>query len=117
MKVVIYFNPSCSKSKEALRLLETQGHEVEIKDYLKEGLSQLEIESIALSLQSCVKGLVRTKEAPYQDLNIDWEDHQAAIRALCEHPILLERPIVIAEGRALIARPPSHLLSFLSGLK
>ncbi|MDD1612681.1 MAG: arsenate reductase (glutaredoxin) [Methylococcaceae bacterium] len=115
MKVKIYHNPRCSKSRETLQLLRDKGIEPEIVEYLKTPPSADELEEILQKLGIEPRDLMRKKEKPYDehDLFDKSLDRQALIRAMVEHPILIERPIVIIGEKAAIGRPPENVLAIL----
>jgi arsenate reductase len=115
MKVKIYHNPRCSKSRETLQLLHDKGIEPEIVEYLKTPPSAEELDAILQKLGIEPRDLMRKKEKPYDenDLFDKSLDRQTLIRAMVEHPILIERPIVLAGDKAAIGRPPENVLAIL----
>lgn len=110
---IIYHNPKCSKSREALAFLKGKGVEVRVVEYLKEPLSKEELKSLIAILQGPISALVRTKEDLYQKLKFDIESKELVAKYLEEYPQLMERPIVIKGSLAIIARPTSVLEGFL----
>ncbi|HIE72940.1 MAG TPA: arsenate reductase (glutaredoxin) [Flavobacteriales bacterium] len=110
----IYHNPRCSKSRQALALIQEKGQEVEIIEYLKESLSFKDLKSILEMLNIKAIELIRTNE-------IIWKENykakemtdQELINAMMENPKLIERPIVIKNGKAIIGRPPEKVLDLL----
>jgi len=113
-KVTIYHNPRCSKSREALKLLEEQGADVEVVKYLDTPPSKEELKSLLGMLGISARELMRTKEAIYKELGLkDVEDEEKLIEAMVEHPRLIERPIVIKDGKAVIGRPPQKVIELL----
>jgi len=115
MNVKIYHNPRCGKSRQTLQLIKEQGIEPEIIDYLKTPPSAPELDDILQKLSMEPRDLIRKKEAEYKANGLDDEtlDRQALINGMINHPILIERPIVIANGKAAIGRPPEQVLSIL----
>jgi arsenate reductase (glutaredoxin) len=115
MKVKMYHNPRCSKSRQTLQLLQDQGLDVEIIEYLKTPPSAEELEAILQKLNLEPRQLMRQKEAEYQDHHLDDTslDKPSLLNAMVQYPILIERPIVIANGKAAIGRPPENVLSIL----
>lgn len=109
MKIRILHNPRCSKSREALKLLEDQGHTPEIIEYLKGGLSKKFLTDTLKALGLKAKDVLRTKEEIFKELNLNLEDEDAVIDAILHHPVILERPIVIKEKKAVIGRPPENI--------
>ncbi|WJW76069.1 arsenate reductase (glutaredoxin) [Thiohalobacter sp. IOR34] len=114
-KVVIYHNPRCSKSRQTLQLLRERGIEPEVVEYLKTPPSPAELKEILERLGLEPRQLMRRKEAEYRTSGADDEslDQAQLIRILHEHPKLIERPIVLAAGRAAIGRPPEQVLEIL----
>ena len=106
MEVKIYHNPRCSKSRQALELLENKGINPTVKKYLDEGLTIDEIMELSGLLKKDIIDFVRTKEEAYKALGIDWNNNDAAAKALSKNPKILERPIVINGKKAIVARPP-----------
>lgn len=115
MSVVIYHNPRCSKSRQTLELLQSKGVEPEIREYLKAPPSVAEIEELLGQLGMEPVGLMRRKEAPFKELGLGdgLKSREVLIQAMHENPVLIERPIVIANGKAAIGRPPEDVLKIL----
>lgn len=115
MSVKIYHNPRCSKSRQTLELLQAQGIEPEIIEYLKTPPSTAELNDILEKLDMEPRELMRKKEAEYKAAGLDDESlsRQALINGMVNNPILIERPIVIANGKAAIGRPPEDVLAIL----
>lgn len=115
MNVKIYHNPRCGKSRQTLQLLKQQNIEPEIIDYLKMPPTAQELEDILQKLAMEPRQLMRKKEAEYKASGLDDEslDRQTLINGMISHPILIERPIVIANGKAAIGRPPEAVLAIL----
>lgn len=111
MAIKIWHNNRCSKSREALRLLEEKGEEIEVYNYLKETPCSDEIKAVLKKLNIKAKDLMRTKEKIFKELGLkDIEDEETLIKAMVEHPKLIERPIVISDSKAIIGRPPELVL-------
>jgi arsenate reductase len=115
MSVTIYHNPRCGKSRQTLQLLQAQGIEPEIIEYLKNPPSAEELEDILQKLGMEPRELMRKKEPDYKtnSLNDASLDRQALIKAMATHPILIERPIVLSNGKAALGRPPESVLEIL----
>jgi arsenate reductase (glutaredoxin) len=109
----LYHNPRCSKSRDALALLREAGVEPTVVEYLKQPLSQGRLQEVATLLGVRPRALVRTKEALFESLRLDLDDDAAVLAALASHPELLERPIVVRDGRAAIGRPPENVRTLL----
>ena len=115
MSVKIYHNPRCSKSRQTLQLLEEKGVEVDVIEYLKVAPSEEELNSALELLGFSPRQLMRKGEKVYKELNLGDKDlsGQQLITAMLENPILIERPIVFANGKAAIGRPPESILNIL----
>lgn len=112
--LTIYHNPRCSKSRETLALLREHNAEPEIVDYLKDPPSKDQLRELIRMLGGDAHALLRTKEAPYKELGLSPSSSaDAIVNAIVQHPVLLERPIVVRGGKAAIGRPPENVLSLL----
>lgn len=114
-QALIYHNPRCSKSRQTLQLLNERGIKAETIEYLKDTPSREALEHILSLLQLEPRELMRTKEEAYRELGLDDPQlgRDALIEAMLANPILIERPIVIANGKAAIGRPPEKVLEIL----
>ncbi len=115
MTVTIFHNPRCSKSRSTLQLLSEKGVEPTIVEYLKNIPTEDELEQILQLLGMEPRDLMRKGEAAYKEAGLDDPSlsRKKLIRAMVEHPILIERPIVVANGKAAIGRPPEKVLDIL----
>lgn len=115
MSVTIYHNPRCSKSRATLALLKEKGVEPEIIEYLRTPPSKDEMTRILDGLAVAPRDLMRKKEEPYKALNLgdDSMDRDALIDAMLENPILMERPVVVKDGKYALGRPPENVLEIL----
>ena len=116
MIVSIWHNPRCSKSREALALLEARGVSPKIVRYLETPPSAKEIKAAARLLGfSSVRELIRVKDADYATLRLADPklSEDALAQALHETPALIERPVVFARGKAAIGRPPEAILEII----
>ena len=115
MAVRIYHNPRCSKSRQTLALLRENNIDPEIIEYLKVPPSASELAEILDKLGMEPRQLMRRKEEPYKSLALDDPDksREALIQAMVDHPILIERPIVVQGDRAALGRPPESVLEIL----
>ncbi len=111
----ILHNPRCSKSRETLELVRAQGIEPTIVEYLKDTPDSAEIHGILTMLGAQPRDIMRTGEKVYKELGLDDADlsNHTLIEAMVDNPILIERPIVIANGKAAIGRPPKTVLDIL----
>ncbi|MGH8182434.1 MAG: arsenate reductase (glutaredoxin) [Rhodanobacteraceae bacterium] len=114
-RVVIWHNPRCSKSRGALELLQARGIEPVVVDYQKNPPGADEIERALKLLDLRPRGLMRKGEARYAELDLDNPalSHGQLVAAMAANPILIERPIVFANGEAAIGRPPENVLAIL----
>ncbi|MDC8770663.1 arsenate reductase (glutaredoxin) [Roseateles albus] len=115
MTIQLIHNPRCSKSREALSLLQAGGHTVEVIEYLKASLSLAELSELQRKLGLPARDMLRSNEDEYAALGLARPDLSEAelLAALAAHPQLLQRPIVVAGEKALIARPPEQLAAWL----
>ena len=113
--VRIYHNNRCSKSRATLALLEERGAAVEVVNYLDTPPTAAELAALLKQLGMTARQLLRTGEDEYRTLGLDnlalGED--ALIAAMVAHPKLIERPIVVANGKAALGRPPERVLAIL----
>ena len=111
----IYHNPRCSKSRQTLALLEEHGISPQVIEYLKTPPSQDELKVPQQKLNLPVTNMLRTKEKEFSqaDLNKPGISDDMIRKAVAEHPILLERPIVTCGDKAVIGRPPENVLALL----
>ncbi len=113
-RVIIWHNPRCSKSRAAMTLLEANGAEIEVVKYLDEVLSVERLGELLGQLGLEPRALMRTKEQIYIELNLkDENDRQKLIEAMVAHPKLIERPIVIKDGKAVVGRPIENIIDLL----
>ncbi|AOY88139.1 arsenate reductase (glutaredoxin) [Marinobacter salinus] len=111
----IFHNPRCSKSRQTLELLMDRGIEPEIIRYLETPPTEQELTDIVSALGLEPRDLMRTKEKEYKELGLDSPDlsRNQLIAAMAANPKLIERPIVLANGKAAVGRPPENVLSIL----
>jgi len=114
--VEIWHNPRCTKSRQTLKLLQERGVEPEVIRYLEQPPDADRIAAVLKMLGVEARQLMRRKEALYKSLGLkdDALDEPALIAAMADNPILIERPVVIAGGRAAIGRPPEAVLEILA---
>lgn len=113
-EIIIYHNPRCQKSRTALQELEESGAKIEVIEYLKDAPSVKELKELCTKLQLKPIDLVRKSEALYKE---DYKNKNLSdtewLKVLAEHPILIERPVVVKGSKALIAREAGALTKFL----
>ena len=115
MSVTIYHNSRCSKSRQTLALLEEKGIEPEIVEYLKTSPDTSTVKNLLSMLNLSPRELMRKGEAIFKENNLadDRLSDDQLISAMVENPILIERPIVVSNGKAAIGRPPESVLDIL----
>lgn len=118
MAMTFYHNPRCSKSRAALELIRAKGASVRIVEYLKSPPTRGELQALAKALSTDQGGgaraMIRDGEDAYRDAGLDAASSDTKlIDAIAEHPILLQRPILTRDGKAVIGRPPEAILSLL----
>ena len=114
MQITIYHNPRCSKSRQALALLQENGVEPRVVEYLKLPPTQEELAGVIGKLDRPPHDAVRAKEDAYAASGLSVDSAAVAVcKAIVAEPILLERPIVVKGSRAVIGRPPEDVLKLL----
>ena len=115
MKLTVLHNPRCRKSREALSILEAANKQYDIREYLKNPLSRDELIGILKKLNLRPVDIIRKGEKVFKErfkgkqlTDDQWVD------ALVEYPILIERPIVIADAQAVVGRPPENIQLLLA---
>ena len=113
--IKIWHNPRCSKSREALSILEENNCEKEIVKYLESTPESDEIKNTLNILGISARELMRTKEEIYKELNLKEEtDEDKLIEAMANNPKLIERPVLFKDGKAIIGRPTDKIAEFLN---
>jgi len=113
-RVLLLHNPRCSKSRAALTLLEESGASVDVRPYLDEPLSADELAELRRLLDRPAIEWTRRGEAAYREEGLAPDSDDAAVlAAMARHPILLERPIAVHGGRAVVGRPPQRIAELL----
>lgn len=118
--ITIYHNSRCSKSRAACELIagtyNSANEATEIVEYLKQPLTVAQLKQLNAQLGCTVREMIRDTEAEYKDLKLSdptLTDAQL-YEALAQHPILLQRPIVVRNGRAVIGRPPENVAALFA---
>ena len=114
-KPLLYHNPRCSKSREALALLQARGCEPELVLYLETPLTAKQLKALLAQLGISSRQLLRKTEDAYKTLNLADESlsEAALVKAMVANPKLIERPIFINGDKAVVGRPPEQVLSIL----
>ena len=115
MSWTIWHNPRCSKSRQTLALLQSKGVDPTVRRYLEDPPSAAEIKAALEMMGVEPRGLMRTKEAAYREQNLGGASVSAdtLVAAMANTPKLIERPLVIHQGRAALGRPPETVLTLL----
>jgi len=113
--VTLYHNPRCSKSRAALALLEENGCDVTIVEYLKTPPSVADLDILLDMLGLEPRDMMRRDEEEYQSLALGRPElaREQLLAAIHEHPRLLQRPVAVLGSRAVIGRPPEQVLELL----
>ncbi|MEM7204020.1 MAG: arsenate reductase (glutaredoxin) [Planctomycetota bacterium] len=112
--ITLYHNPNCSKCRQAVALLEEREVPYELRSYLDKAPTRDELERLLDKLGTeDPRVMMREKDERYERLGLVAANRATLLDALLEHPTLLQRPIAVRGGRALIARPPERLLDLL----
>lgn len=115
MSVVIYHNPACGTSRKVLARLKEAGREPEVIAYLKTPPDRKTLKTLLKSMGKSVRDILRKRGTPYEELRLGdpaLTDEQI-FDAIEKHPILIERPIVVIDGKAALCRPPEVVETLL----
>ncbi len=117
-EVTIFHNPRCSSSRTALGALEDRGVDLDVVEYLKTPLDRAGLEALIDQLDSEPASLVR-HDKRFGELGLapdGYTDRRAVVDLLVEHPELMQRPILVSGGRAVIARPAAEVVESFLGV-
>ena len=116
MDVSVYFNPACSNCRTVQGILNDKGVDADYVRYLESAPRREDLERVLTMLGTDdPRTIVREKEAVYSELGLASAGRDELLDAMTEHPILIQRPIVIKGDRAVVARPPERVLELLDG--
>jgi len=113
LKIIIYHNPSCSKSRAVLSILNTKQVEFDLIDYIKTPPTKSALQKMLFKIGGNASDLLRTNEKEYKDLGLENATDEQILDAITSYPVLLQRPIVITATNAIIGRPPEKVLEIL----
>ncbi len=114
MDFKVYFNPSCSNCQTVRGMLEERGLQADYFRYLDKAPTREDLEKVMEQLGiDDPRQMIRTKEDKYHELGLEDAGRDELLDAMVAHPILIQRPIVIRDDRAVIARPPERALELL----
>ena len=112
--MILWHNPRCSKSRQALALLEEKGVAVQVRRYLDDAPTLAELQAAQKALDLPAIAMMRPKEAAFREMGLSKTDDDATLlAAMAEEPKLIERPILFANGKGAIGRPPETVLDLL----
>lgn len=110
---ILFHNPRCSKSREALALLEKKEVDVKVVEYLKDPYSEADLKSLLKLLDMEPSELARKKDDLYGELKLSGKSEAEHLKAMVKHPALVERPIFFHNKKAVVGRPPENVLEIL----
>ncbi|MBV8653727.1 MAG: arsenate reductase (glutaredoxin) [Alphaproteobacteria bacterium] len=113
MSITIYHNPRCGKSRQTLELLRKRGIEPRIVEYLKTPPSAAELHQLLKMLGMAPRQLLRSKEAAEAGIDAKALSDDKLVEAMAQHPIVIERPIVVNGAKAALGRPPEAVAKIL----
>ena len=111
----IYYNPKCASCRKALEILKEKNITPRIIEYLHNPPSIKDLNLLLKKLRVTPAEIIRSKEPMYEKLKLNQGEKSRGdlLRAISEHPVLLQRPIVVCDYRAVIARPPEKVLDII----
>ena len=112
----LYHNPRCSKSRATKQILDDQGVDAEVIEYLKDTPSAANLDTLCKKLGVEPQAIIRNKEKRFKELGLSLKDdrsREAWLTILSENPILIERPIFVKGNKAVIGRPPENVLKLI----
>jgi arsenate reductase len=113
-EMLLLHNPRCSKSRATLALLEERAVTFDVREYLSEPLSRAELASLGDRLGRPPGEWIRNREAAFAEAGLSADSSEAALLdTIAEHPILMERPVLVSAENAAIGRPPENVLELL----
>ena len=116
--IKIYHNPACGTSRNTLAMIQQSGEKPIVVEYLKNPLSRNELVSLISAMEIRPRELLRRKGTPYEELNLDdpkWSDDEI-IDFMIEHPILINRPIVVTPKGTRLCRPSEAVIGILPNM-
>ncbi len=113
MPVTIYHNPRCNTSRKTLALLRDKGVEPTVVEYLKTPYTAAQLKTLLGQLGLPAKAIVRKKDAAAAGIDPAKLSEEQLVAAMAQHPIIVERPIVVSGGKAALGRPPEAVLKLL----
>lgn len=112
--MILWHNPRCSKSRQTLQLLESNGASFTVRKYLEDVPTLAELEALQTALALPAVQMMRTKEAEFKQMGLSKTDSdETLLAAMAQCPKLIERPILLSGDKAAIGRPPEQVLTLL----
>ncbi|MEI6644353.1 MAG: arsenate reductase (glutaredoxin) [Novosphingobium sp.] len=113
--ITIYHNPKCGTSRNALAMIEAAGYAPEVVEYVKVGWSRPQLDAILAGMGAAPREIMRTKGTPAEELGLTdpGASDEAILAAMVEHPILVNRPIVVTPKGTKLCRPSEAVLELL----
>lgn len=115
--IVVWHNPRCTKSRNAIKYLDEKGVAYTVRRYLDDVPSEEELREILKKLKISPREWIRSKEKLYRELHLKEVEEEKLIEVMAEHPRLIERPVVIYGDKAVVARPETKIDEILSLMK
>lgn len=112
-QMTIWHNPRCTKSRQTLKLLQDAGHQPSVRLYLTDTPSEAEVIAVRNALGVTADAMMRKGEKLFKELGLATASEADLIDAMIAHPILIERPILLNDGKAAIGRPPENVLAIV----
>jgi len=113
--IIYWHNPQCSKSRAGLALLQERGVEATLRLYLQDPPSLDEIKQVQAALGLSTIAMIRSTDRKFTELGLNKDSPEADLQAaMAAHPVLIERPIAIANNRAVIGRPTEAIETLIS---
>ena len=112
-QMTIWHNPRCTKSRQTLKLLQDAGHQPGVRLYLKDAPNEDEIIAVRNALGVTADAMMRKGERLFKELALGTASEAELIDAMVAHPILIERPVLLNDGKTEIGRPPERVLDIL----
>lgn len=107
--ITLWHNPRCSKSRAALAIFEAAKRPFVVRKYLEDAPTYEELKAVSEALGAPAAQMIRQGEAVFKELDLKDADDETLLRAMADHPILIERPIALRDTRAVIGRPPEAI--------
>ena len=111
MSNIYYHNPSCSKSREGLRILESKNLTFDVKHYLVDPLSKDEVQDLFTLYGGNFKDLIRERECIEFGINVASLTIDSCVAFICQYPIILQRPLLKLPSKVVVGRPPENFLT------